>query len=117
MTENPVLEAKDTIRNAELYVGRDMYIHTTLFKNRKYYAVVDDEFSSADLKIMNRYYSIEDILHLKTQNIPASAKVSFDTNYKCYVYNEDGSVSGPYRRQGCPVPYLLLIQPSYQFVS
>lgn len=94
MTDAPILEAEDTIRNAELYVGNYMTIHTTLTKNRKYYASSNTDYTDSDLKIFDRNSYIAEILYLETQNIPTGATVSFDTDAKYYVYNKDGKLLG-----------------------
>lgn len=94
MTDNPVIEAVDSIRNGSFYIGDGMTILASLTKGRTYYAKSDGEYTNRDEQIFDKYSEIVDVYHIDYSGFSASSKVEFDTDERLYVYDYDGNYLG-----------------------
>jgi hypothetical protein len=89
LSEGPVVTAEENIRDAEAYIGHDMYLHTRFYKGRSYYAMADDRLSEDDFDLLSEHPEVLYVYTVKTDNIQSNARISFDKSRKYYVYDGD----------------------------
>ena len=104
ISDGSVVEAEEFVRNAELYLGDGVSVHTNLYEGKKYSGIATDEISPSDEDNLQKFPSIDRIITIKssTLNRP-NTKVTMDTdgvNY--YVYGAEGNYLG---RSNGSLPY------------
>lgn len=85
-----VADVGSYVKDIEVDLGAEVYLHTKLFNGKKYFGVANNDVAEEDDTMMSKYPSIENVINLTTIGLNAAGNIVELRDYGTgYVYDKD----------------------------